>query len=539
VSVSTSGLITAQAPGNAIISATHQGRTGTLAAWVTGGLAYRARVEVIEVIDGDTLRIKNGPVEQVRVIGFDAPERAIEPSERYPTKDQDVWCVTGEDGRRMGEEARRFVESWLGFPQTSVPVELDVPTNPEFDGNNRLLAYLVFHGRSLTDEMLSSGLGNLYIEQYPARGGGRFTNIDPSRARQLELLEGEAKSQRRGFWGSWAGLTGNWPERCPVDRLTINGSAAFSAVGQSSQLIATAHLMTGDRLDVTSAAAWHTSNPSVASVSNGVVTALSSGSATITANYQGKSAIVTATVSGGAARCDFALSPSAQSVSAAGGTFSFTATGSASSCAWTASTTTSWLTLTGPVSGSQSPATIPYSVAANQTNNGRTGSISVSYVDGIRQFTVTQSGSASQVLGTYSFDAGPFMTSVTGFLVVPAGGCREGVLFTNVTDFLNACQVPLLRSHVFATGDVGRTYYVDSTTDSQFSTFAGFLTNGNSRDIWIVEANPSNGNFGAQIAIGLDFPGSTISRIGVRIDSLSTSPTGGRVAATLIVEGSR
>src|SRR5688572_19614872 len=67
--------------------------------------------------------------------------------------------------------------------------------------------------------------------------------------------------------------------------VVVSGSAPVA--GASSTLKATAQLSSGVNTDVTAVAAWTTSAPSVAVVANGVVTAVSSGSAQISATYLG------------------------------------------------------------------------------------------------------------------------------------------------------------------------------------------------------------------------------------------------------------
>src|SRR5579871_4382988 len=79
--------------------------------------------------------------------------------------------------------------------------------------------------------------------------------------------------------------------------LTVTGSSTL-AIGQTSQLKATFVGNDGKSQDVTSAASWLAAPTSVATVSNaGLATGVSTGSATITANYQGKSSSLGVSVS--------------------------------------------------------------------------------------------------------------------------------------------------------------------------------------------------------------------------------------------------
>lgn len=111
------------------------------------------------------------------------------------------------------------------------------------------------------------------------------------------------------------------------------------------------------------------------------------GTITVTSSA-GTTAEVTITQSG-VASCTYTLTPSSQSATSAGGTFSFVATrNTPNGCSFSASTTTPWITLTGPTSG-LSGATIPYSVAVNG-GAARVGSIDVIWSGGNTALTVTQ-----------------------------------------------------------------------------------------------------------------------------------------------------
>lgn len=240
--------------------------------------------------------------------------------------------------------------------------------------------------------------------------------------------------------------------------------------------------------------------------------------------------------------CSYDLSPTTQAVSASGSSFTATLTRTSGDCGWSASTNAPWITLTGPTSGSGN-ATPGYDVGANSSSSGRSGTITVSWTGGLAQLSVTQAGAQAppspSVLGTYSF-ANDIILPVTEFNVVPAGGCPEGVIFDGGSKFLAACDVAFPRNRVFTMSDIGHTSYLEPSAEPLFGQLAGLLTNGDNRDVLFVWVNPENDNFGANIATGLDFPGRTISRIGVRIDDIrvtSTPGAEGHISATLIVEG--
>lgn len=130
----------------------------------------------------------------------------------------------------------------------------------------------------------------------------------------------------------------------------------------------------------TSAASWLTVTAGASGSGNGTVqysaaahTGTSPRSASLTVATQ------TVTVNQEAAAtptCSFTVSPSTVEAPAGGLTGNITVTASASSCAWTASASPSWIRLTTPSQGSGN-ATIGFEVAANSSVAPRTGAMVV------------------------------------------------------------------------------------------------------------------------------------------------------------------
>jgi hypothetical protein len=84
--------------------------------------------------------------------------------------------------------------------------------------------------------------------------------------------------------------------------------------------------------------------------------------------------------------CTYVLNPTNRSIGDNGGARSFTITTTAN-CAWTATTTATWITFESPVSGSGS-GRIDYRVARNSSSNSRVGTILV----GGQSHVVSQDG---------------------------------------------------------------------------------------------------------------------------------------------------
>jgi hypothetical protein len=105
-----------------------------------------------------------------------------------------------------------------------------------------------------------------------------------------------------------------------------------------------------------------------------------------TSNASAKSGSVSATTPASTA-CTFSLSPTNATSAAAAGTGSVSVTASSGSCAWNASSGTSWITITAGASGTGN-GTLSYSVAANTSTTARTGTMTIAG----KTFIVTQSG---------------------------------------------------------------------------------------------------------------------------------------------------
>ena len=87
--------------------------------------------------------------------------------------------------------------------------------------------------------------------------------------------------------------------------------------------------------------------------------------------------------------CAYAISPSTQSFGASGGTGSVTVTASPSACSgsWTATSNDSWITITSGSSGTGS-GTVAYSVASTTSGSSRSGTLTIAG----KAFTVVQAG---------------------------------------------------------------------------------------------------------------------------------------------------
>ena len=146
------------------------------AAWAPRCWAARVPVQVLHVIDGDTVVAKlGGRRVKVRLLGVDTPELGRD----------------GRPGEPFSRVARRFAADLI---RAAEEVELEI-AGDRVDEHGRILGFLWLRlpGRpepvNLSEELLKAGLAE-------AIRGFRY----PGKRRFLSL-EAEARARRRGMWG--------------------------------------------------------------------------------------------------------------------------------------------------------------------------------------------------------------------------------------------------------------------------------------------------------------------------------------------------
>jgi micrococcal nuclease len=141
--------------------------------WWSGARgAARFDATVVETIDGDTIdvRLADGRIERVRILGADTPE----------TKDKrkPVQC--------FGPEASAYTHTRLSGRRVSLETDVE-----ERDKYGRLLTYVYVDGARYDDELLRLGYARLLI-------------IPPNGEYARSMLEAEmsARAAHRGLWGA-------------------------------------------------------------------------------------------------------------------------------------------------------------------------------------------------------------------------------------------------------------------------------------------------------------------------------------------------
>lgn len=124
---------------------------------------------VIRVVDGDTLVLQND--ERVRLIGVDTPET------KHPTKPVEPF------GPEASAFTKRAVEGKV------VQLKFD---REKRDRYQRLLAYVYVGDWCLNEELIRAGYSPC-ITRYP---------FDRAMKARFKLAEDQAKTSRRGLWGT-------------------------------------------------------------------------------------------------------------------------------------------------------------------------------------------------------------------------------------------------------------------------------------------------------------------------------------------------
>jgi len=158
-----------------------------------------------------------------------------------------------------------------------------------------------------------------------------------------------------------------------VQSLQVGGSGTLDA-GESRQLSALAVRSDGSSSDVTTAATWQSSAPSIVSVSAaGRITAVAEGTADISATYNGVRGSIPAAVR---PSCSVSVSPATASFTAFGGTAGATVTVDSPSCRWSVRSDAPWWPFRFEPSASGS-GTFTYTVPPNSTTSPRTATLVV------------------------------------------------------------------------------------------------------------------------------------------------------------------
>ena len=154
-----------------------------LAFWLLSppGIRAEERVKVVEIVDGDTIRVQDGrEIRTVRLIGIDAPERS------HPSKPKEF----------QADEAADHLASLCGGK--TVRMERG---DEDLDRYGRLLRYVFLlppDGRLVNQEMVRQGYARLY-RRFPF-----------SREAEFSEAEDRARKEGKGVWREGGMAEARW-----------------------------------------------------------------------------------------------------------------------------------------------------------------------------------------------------------------------------------------------------------------------------------------------------------------------------------------
>ncbi|WP_166462413.1 thermonuclease family protein [Psychrobacillus vulpis] len=148
----------------------------------TSGTTNQVPIEVVEVIDGDTIKINyNGNIEKVRYLLIDTPETNHKTLGKQPF---------GEDAKVRNKEL---------LNSGNVTIEFDVGNR--FDDYGRMLAYIYVDGVSVQETLLEEGLARVaYVFPPNTRYLDNFEKAsDTAKVEQIGVWETDDYVTNRGF----------------------------------------------------------------------------------------------------------------------------------------------------------------------------------------------------------------------------------------------------------------------------------------------------------------------------------------------------
>lgn len=142
------------------------------------------RVYVREVIDGDTIRLKNR--KKVRLIGIDTPE-LYECDKLF--RDSKKSGISPKEIQKMGRESYQFTKQMC--EKKFVFLEFD---QQKYDKYGRILAYVhLLDGTMLNQEIIEQGYGLAYL----------YFPFNQEYRENFVRSQKEAKKSNRGLWNKY------------------------------------------------------------------------------------------------------------------------------------------------------------------------------------------------------------------------------------------------------------------------------------------------------------------------------------------------
>jgi hypothetical protein len=264
--------------------------------------------------------------------------------------------------------------------------------------------------------------------------------------------------------------------------VAVTPTSASVPVGGTQQFTATATYSDGTTGNVSSAAAWVSSNTSVATINaSGLATAVANGQASLTATYKGKSGSATLTT---IAVTSLAVTPSSVNL-LVGGTQQFTAT------ATYANGSTGNVTLSSTWSSSNTKVvTVNSTGFAIAVGTGPATSVTASF-DGFKSsatVNVSQSSNNGASIPMFHVDANRSGANLKETILTPANITSQsfGKLFSQLVDGYVYGQPLLVSTLTMGDSSVHNVMFAATENDSVYAFDADSNTGSNANPLWQV-----------------------------------------------------
>lgn len=183
------------------ISATGPSQTQSRSTATPQGVGQQWTVEVVRVVDGDTLEVAfpDGHTETVRLLGVDTPEVhvAVDPGEFEGIVDTDA----GRDWLRdWGHKASEFARVQIGGSTVRIAVDPEADRRGSY---GRLLVYVYVDGRNFNRHLIEQGYARLYDSAFSKRDA-------------FASAERTAREKGVGLW-NFDGATASTPATAVTD----------------------------------------------------------------------------------------------------------------------------------------------------------------------------------------------------------------------------------------------------------------------------------------------------------------------------------
>ena len=173
----------------------------------TSGTTEQTLIEVVEVTDGDTIKVKyNGNIVKVRYLLIDTPETNHHTLGKQP----------------YGEEAKQRNKELLDSGDVSI--EFDI--GDRLDDYGRMLAYIYVDGESVQEKLLEEGLARVaYIFPPNTRYLDEFEKASKiAEEKSLGIWDTENYVTNRGFDAKATSTISTVKEKQPSGKCNIKGN---------------------------------------------------------------------------------------------------------------------------------------------------------------------------------------------------------------------------------------------------------------------------------------------------------------------------